>query len=87
MIPIPYNGFELHESSGHGKAGKGLKARSSIQVRDYRSTAAGSYLLRKQITFRLDDPNGRNQAIQKAKNFVNDSIKKAEAESQKPAQV
>lgn len=67
-----YRGKMLYESDGHGKAVKGQKATSSVQVRDY--IRPGEYLLLKSISFKVGDTEARNRAIEKAKKYVDEDF-------------
>ena len=61
------NGLVIWESDGHGKAVKGTKKTSSIQVRQYMSNG---YMLLKQKTFPVDDTAKRDKAIYKCEMFI-----------------
>ena len=61
------NGFQIWESDGHGKACKGQKRTTGIQVREYIGTG---YLLLHTINFPMGDENKRKTAIQKAREYI-----------------
>lgn len=61
------NGFQIWESDGHGKAVKGQKSTTGIQVREYIETG---YLLLKTINFPVGNKIKREAAIQKARAYI-----------------
>ena len=61
------NGFQIWESDGHGKACKGQKATTGIQVREYIGTG---YLLLKTINFPIGNKVKREVAIKKAREYI-----------------
>jgi hypothetical protein len=65
------NSLEIWESDRHGKAVKGKKKTSSIQVRGI-GGVSGGYLLFKQYSFSINDPVKKELAIQKAEKFANE---------------
>lgn len=64
---MKYKGYNIVESSGHGKACKGLKKSSSIQVRE---SLPDGYLLKKQFRFTIGDSGGWARAINAAQEYV-----------------
>lgn len=64
-----YKGYEIVESTGHGKNVKGYKKTSTIQVREPCPTGLG-YYLKAQIRFTVGEDEEKKQAIQKAKSKV-----------------
>ena len=72
---MEYKGYDIVESSRHGKAVKGTKTSSSIQVRKPLGND-GAYLLQKQISFPINDPVKREKAFEKAKEFVDKETSK-----------
>lgn len=68
---MTYKGFEIVESSRHGKAVKGQKIKSSIQVRE--PMGSDGYLLKKQIPFTAKDSIKKQMALDKAKKWVDDN--------------
>lgn len=71
---MDYKGFYIVESARHGKACKGLKKTSSIQIRNSYDLD-GSYILMKQIRFIIGDQKSKERAIVKAKEFIDKLIK------------
>ena len=67
-----YKDKTIYESDGHGKAVKGVKITSSIQVRDY--IRAGEYLLLKSISFKVGDSKARTSAIEKARAYIDEDF-------------
>lgn len=67
---MEYKGYIIIESSRHGKAVKGTKKNSSIQVRE--PAGNDGYFLKKQISFPINNPVKRLAAIEKAKKFVDE---------------
>lgn len=61
------NGFQIWQSDGHGKACKGQKSTTGIQVREYIGTG---YLLLKNINFPVGNETKRKIAIQKARDYI-----------------
>lgn len=70
---MTYKGFEIADSSGGGKAGKGLNKTATIQVRE--RLQPPNYLLRKQIRYTVGDPTSRFRAVQKAREFIDAGLK------------
>lgn len=62
-------GLVIQESTRHGKTVKGAKKYSSWQVRDY-CLQEGSYLLLKEFRFKVDSISDKQEARQKAEEFV-----------------
>lgn len=62
--------YQIWESDGHGKNGKGLKKTSGIQVREYISDG---YLLLANYSFPVGDIAKRNAAIAKARDYIKES--------------
>jgi hypothetical protein len=62
-----YKGYEIVESSGHGKNVKGYKKTTTNQVRKPCPTG---YYLKAQIRFIVGEDKERIRAIQKAKSKV-----------------
>ncbi len=67
---IKYKGLEIRESVGHGKAVKGTKATATMQVIRRAEHDAGGYMMVHQVRFKVDCPPCKEQAIEKAKNWV-----------------
>lgn len=63
------NGFVIYESDGHGKATKGNKKTTGIQVRQYLNQG---YLLLANFSYPVGDTAKRNAAIEKARNYINE---------------
>ena len=61
------NGMVIWESDGHGKAVKGQKQTTGIQVREY---VGEGYLLLKTFNFPVHDKDKRNKAIEKARDYI-----------------
>lgn len=80
MFIEKYGGYELHKSTRHGKAVKGTKITSSVQIRDYDSglTSGEDYLLVKQIPYKVGVLGAYQSAIKKAKDFIDFKIKEDE---------
>lgn len=67
-IKESYQGHEICESDGRGgKAGRGKNKTASIQVRE------GHYWLKKQFRYKVGDPISKQNAVLKAKAWV-DSV-------------
>ena len=64
------NGMVIFESDGHGKAVKGTKKTSGIQVRQYISNG---YLFLANFSFPVNDKEARNRAIEKARIYIKES--------------
>lgn len=64
-----YKYFNIEESTRHGKAVKGQKKTSSIQIQQ---PFGEGYLLRKTISFPAHDCEKRKEAIEKAKKLIDD---------------
>jgi hypothetical protein len=64
-----YKGFKIVQSNSRGgKAGRGCNKTATIQVQeDFNAT---SYLMLKQIRFKVGDTAALSAAVQKAKDFV-----------------
>jgi hypothetical protein len=62
-----YKGYDIAQSEGHGKAGKGRKKTATIQVRE---PAKDGYFVRKQYRFIIGLPAQRSEAITKAMAFI-----------------
>lgn len=72
---MTYKGYEIADSRGGGKAGKGCNKTATVQVREpFNST---HYLLKKQIRYKVGDPTSRFRAIQKAREFIDNLVVKA----------
>ena len=69
LIKTPYK-LTIRESTGHGKAVKGTKKTSTIQVRE--EYGGGAYMLVKQFRFKVGDRASRAKALEKAECFVTD---------------
>lgn len=67
--------LKIAESTGHGKAVRGTKKTSTIQVRNYGQWGDGSYLLEKEFRFTVGDEESRAKAVEKAEEYVNDKVK------------
>jgi hypothetical protein len=68
---MEYKGYTIKQASQTGgKAGKGNNKTSTIQVRQ---ELKEGYLLRKQIRYKVDDPEGMKNAVQKAKDWADDN--------------
>lgn len=63
-----YKGFDILESTGHGKAVAGTKISSSIQIQQ--PVGSNGYLIRKTISFPAHDIEKREAAIEKAKQLI-----------------
>jgi hypothetical protein len=72
---MTYKGYEIRESSGGGKAGRGCNKTGTIQVRE--PFNATHYLLKKQIRFTVGDPTSRLRAVQKAREHIDSLVVKA----------
>lgn len=72
---MKYKGYDIVPSSGGGKAGNGYNKTGTIQVRERFNS--DSYLLKKQIRYKIGDPTSKFQAIQKARAFIDDLVVKA----------
>jgi len=59
-----YRGFQINESQGHGKTGKGLKKTATIRVEDH--SIKSGYLIKKQFRFKVGHTESRMRARQKA---------------------
>lgn len=66
-----YRGKVIFESDGHGKASKGAKKSSSMQVRD---NVPGGYLLLKTVSFKVGDEIGRLNAILKCRRYIDEDF-------------
>jgi hypothetical protein len=66
---MEYKGYIIAESRGSGKACRGLKKTSTIQVQDYSQTLSG-FQLKKQFQFKVSDLVDKNRAIHRAKKFI-----------------
>jgi len=64
------NGMVIFESDGHGKACKGDKKTSGIQVRQY---IGNGYLLLANFGFPINDKEAKNKAIEKARIYIKES--------------
>lgn len=76
MRDFNYKGLQIGESKGHGKAVKGTKETSTIQVKLIRGN---SVLLVHQVRYKMDCPPCIDQAVVKAKAWV-DKYKEMETE-------
>ena len=75
-----YKGYTIAEShKTGGKAGKGNNRTASIQVRE---EMGEGYLLKKAFSYSLDREGAKEEAIQKAKDYIDNSINKNEAEQE-----
>jgi hypothetical protein len=72
---MTYKGYEIRESSGGGKAGRGCNKTGTIQVRE--PLQPPYYLLKKQIRFKVSDPTSRFRAVQKAREHIDNLVVKA----------
>jgi hypothetical protein len=70
---VIYKGYEIVESSRHGKAVAGMKKKGSIQVREPFSD--DSYLLKKSFPYPMDDLEEEKAAFEKAKKYVDNETK------------
>lgn len=61
--------FEIHSSEGHGKATKGDKKTSSIQVRQ---PMRNGYLLLNTVSFPVDDKEKMKLAIEKSRKYIDE---------------
>lgn len=68
MIIEMYNGYKIWETNSGGRAGKGLNATASIQVRNKENRVL------KSVRYALDVIGGRRRAVQLAKVFVDKMI-------------
>lgn len=70
---MTYKGFEIADSRGGGKAGKGFNKTATIQVRE--PFNSDTYLLRKQIRYKVGDQTSRFRAVQKAREVIDAGLK------------
>lgn len=68
---MEYKGFEIRQSHGHGKCVAGMKRTATIQIQQPIKGGNGSYYLRGQVSFKVDEPGAREKAIEKAKAKIN----------------
>jgi hypothetical protein len=68
---MEYKGYTIVESSRPGAAVKGTKITSSIQVR---KSCGDGYLLKKQISFPVNNAVKKAEAYEKAKKFVDKEL-------------
>lgn len=68
---MEYKGYTIVESERHGKAVKGTKKTTSIQVRE---PMGNGYLLKKQISYPIHDYDKKQKAIEKAKKYVDEQV-------------
>ena len=66
-----YKVVKIQESKGHGKAGKGLKKTSTIQVVEVLNEG---FLLMKQFRFKVEDSASRLRAEEYAEEYVKELI-------------
>lgn len=66
-----YRDYTIFDSDGHGKATKGTKKTTSIQVRQYMQEG---YLLLKSISYPVGDLVKRKAAIEKARKYIDESF-------------
>lgn len=64
---MEYKGYAITESQGHGKAGKGCKKTSTIQVT---LPSGNGYLVKKQFGYPINDLTKKQEAIEKAKKYI-----------------
>lgn len=70
-----YRGYIIADSRGHGKAVKGAKKVTTIQVRE---PLKEGYLLKAQIRYKVGDIVGRVKAVEYAKAFVDRLLNREE---------
>jgi hypothetical protein len=81
---MEYKGYTIRESQGHGKAGKGRKYRSSVQVME---KSGNGYLLLKAFPYIYQSSIERAEAVIKAKKFIDGkSIENKKSESQEQSE-
>lgn len=73
MFISTYKGFSIAESTRHGKAVKGNKKMTTIQVRDHSGCEDGYFLI-KQIKYPYGDLLKRTKAIEDAKKFIDELL-------------
>jgi hypothetical protein len=69
---MKYKGYEIWTSTGGGKAGRGFNKTATVQVREWLQPP--NYLLKKQIRFKVDDPESLVRAVKKAQAFIDDLV-------------
>jgi hypothetical protein len=72
-MKMDYKGYIIAQSKGHGKSVKGTKEIASIQVQDHNTVRFG-YLILKYFSFKVNDNDRKEKAIEKAKKFIDDLI-------------
>lgn len=70
-LMINYKGYIIAESNeSGGKAGRGQNKTKTLQVR---LELGNGYLIKKQVTFTVGDPQSYNRAEDKCRKFVDDN--------------
>jgi hypothetical protein len=72
-MKMDYKGYIIAQSKGHGKSVKGTKETASIQVQDYNAVTVG-FLILKHFSFKVNNKDREEKAIEKAKKFIDDLI-------------
>lgn len=70
-MPKPKRNITIAPSTGHGKACKGNKRTSTIQVREILDEK--NYLLLKQFRYTVGDQESRSKALKKAQDYVEEN--------------
>lgn len=66
-----YRDKTIFDSDGHGKACKGDKKTTGMQVRDY---IGSGYLLLKTVNYKIGDIDARNNAIKKCRAYIDEDF-------------